>query len=67
MRMTDEQKEYKEYLNRTYPYDSTHNIGKGKNGRYKPNSRPYGDYLWAQDREMFLAGFEEWLKKGKKG
>jgi hypothetical protein len=59
--ITKLQKEYKELLNKTYAVDKT---GKGKNNRYKPNTRLYGDYLWARDKEMFLAGFEQWRRTG---
>ena len=61
-RITREQKQYREYLNKTYGCDKK---GKGRNNRYKPSKRPYGDYLWHCDRDMFIAGFEEWLKNGK--
>lgn len=33
-----------------------------KNGRYEQRTRPYGDYLYAQDREKFEWEYQEWLK-----
>ena len=53
-------KEYREMLNCEHPFNPN-DVGKGKNGRYKPSRRPYGDYLYAADREMFDTGYEEWL------
>ena len=41
------------------------NIGKGTKGNLKPRTRKYGDYLYAQDREMFMVSMEEWLKEQK--
>ena len=32
---------------------------KHKNGRYEQRTRPYGDYLWHQDRERFEVDFQE--------
>ena len=31
-----------------------------KNGRYEQKTRPYGDYLYYQDRERFEMEFYEW-------
>lgn len=44
-------KAYREYLNRTYT-----GVGatKGSRAQCVQKSRPYGDYLYAQDRSMFL-------------
>lgn len=36
-----------------------------RNGRYQQRTRPYGDYLLAQDREKFLVELAEWLPKQK--
>ena len=38
---------------------------KHRNGRFAQRSRPYGDYLYKQDREKFEADFQEWRKQFK--
>lgn len=35
-----------------------------RNGRYRQLKRPYGDYLYAQDREKFLVNLREWIDEG---
>jgi hypothetical protein len=48
-------KRYREFLNAK---------GAGQrhqNNRHHQISRPYGDYLYAQDRDKFLRGMCEWL------
>lgn len=32
-----------------------------KHNRYHQKTRPYGDYLYAQDREKFMVNMREWL------
>lgn len=32
-----------------------------RNGRLRQLTRPYGDYLYAQDREKFMADLRAWL------
>lgn len=49
-------REFRDYLNQTYPAP-TH-----RNGRFHQKTRPYGDYLWFQDREKFEVEYAEWLK-----
>jgi hypothetical protein len=34
-----------------------------KHGRYEQRTRPYGDYLYAQDREKFEVDYAEWLEQ----
>lgn len=51
-------KAYREYLNRAYP-----GVGHGThsyNGQCANKTRPYGDYLYAQDRSMFLNNLADW-------
>lgn len=45
-------KEFRAILNAYIPAGSPLN-GRGQHGRYKPTKRAYGDYLFAQDRDMF--------------
>ena len=59
MSETRTRKEFREHLNREYPAP-TH-----RNGVYRQRSRPYGDYLWHQDREKFEADYREWLAPAK--
>jgi len=50
-------KAYREYLNRAYP-----GVGLGThayNGQCANKSRPYGDYLYAQDRNMFMVNLND--------
>ena len=35
---------------------------KHKNFRFGQRVRPYGDYLYAQDRDMFNENYGRWLK-----
>lgn len=46
-------KDFRAVLNRAFPFDPANNMGRGATGRYRANSRPYGDYLFAQDRGQF--------------
>lgn len=48
-------KEFREYLN-DLPGPNHHH------DRYEQRTRKYGDYLYAQDREKFMADMAEWLK-----
>jgi hypothetical protein len=48
-------KRFREYLN-ALPQTVRH-----RHGPYHQRSRPYGDYLYAQDRERFLVNLREWL------
>jgi hypothetical protein len=36
-------------------------LGKHRHNRYQQRTRPYGDYLWHQDREKFEADYQDWL------
>lgn len=47
-------KAFKDVLNRVYPDPSY------KNGKYHQSTRPYGDYLYSQDKDQFDMLFEEW-------
>ncbi len=33
--------------------------------RYAQLKRPYGDYMYAQDRDKFMVDLREWLEKGQ--
>lgn len=35
------------------------------NGRHHQITRPYGDYLFAQDRDKFMAELSEWLPESE--
>jgi hypothetical protein len=55
-------KAYREYLNGAYPVvegNITHSYAKGTRGNLWPRKRPYGDYLYSQDREMFMIGLKD--------
>ena len=52
-------KRFKEYLNKISEGQPMH-----FNGRYQQRKRPYGDYLYAQDREKFMDDLNEWLSSG---
>ena len=47
-------KAFKEYLNEKFK-DPTY-----RNGKFKQLKRPYGDYLYSQDREQFDMEYEIW-------
>ncbi len=34
-----------------------------RNGMYQQRTRPYGEYLYAQDRDKFNVDYEEWKAK----
>lgn len=55
-------KEFRKFLNKQHPFNKN-DTGKGKNGRYKPTKRGYGDYLYFADREMFDVSYKEWLEE----
>lgn len=38
-----------------------------REGRYRQMKRPYGDYLYAQDRERFMVDLQDWLAEGGMG
>jgi hypothetical protein len=48
-------KAFREYLNSFDDGEPTY-----RNGRYHSTKRAYGDYLYAQDPEMFNVQFKEW-------
>lgn len=50
-------KAFREWLNATYGTDAEY-----RNGRYRQRTRPYGDYVYAQDREMFEHEFAEAMR-----
>jgi hypothetical protein len=50
-------KRFREYLN-NLPQDVPH-----QHGRYRQQTRKYGDYLYFQDREKFMVDLQEWLDK----
>lgn len=45
-------KEFRAILNRAFPFNPNE-VGRGATNRYRANKRPYGDYLFAQDRSQF--------------
>ena len=53
-------KEFKEYLNKNYPFNPD-DTGKGEKGRYRATKRGYGDYLYSADKEMFDHDYQKWL------
>jgi len=54
-------KEFREHLNQKFPFDPE-GPAKGDRNQYKARKRAYGDYLWHQDRGMFEADYQEYLK-----
>lgn len=50
--MTVTNKEFRAILNAAFPFDGK--FAKGSRNQYRPTKRAYGDYLWHQDRGMFL-------------
>ncbi len=60
-------KEFREYLNAQPLGDFGQWAGQSSaTGRVLgPRKRPYGDYLYAQDRAMFDFEFEEWKERQK--
>lgn len=50
-------KMFREQLNKEFPAAKSY-----KNNQYTNRVRPYGDYLYSQDREMFNVNFEDWKK-----
>ena len=52
-------KEYRELLNRQHEEAGSL---KHRHHRYHQRTRPYGDYLYAQDRERFMVNLREWLE-----
>ena len=53
-------KNFKEYLNRIGAEYPNH-----RNGRYHQLIRPYGEYLYHQDREMFDVELNRWIDNGR--
>lgn len=53
-------KAFREELNRS-GYQHSH-----ANNRFGNRKRPYGDYLYAQDREKFEVDYAEWIEKQNK-
>jgi hypothetical protein len=51
-------KKFREVLNKA-------DRGDWRNGAYHQKTRPYGDYLYAQDREKFQIDMMEWIAKGR--
>jgi hypothetical protein len=56
-------KAFREELNRLFPFNPDQNNRHG-NGNYYQTKRPYGDYLYSQDKVMFDLEYERWLKDG---
>lgn len=54
-------KTYREKLNR----DSAGQPNWKHTGNRGQRVRPYGDYLYAADREMFMVGLREWIAEGR--
>lgn len=49
-------KRFREHLNVEYANATLH-----RHNRFQQLSRPYGDYLYSQDRDKFMAELGEWL------
>ena len=67
-------KEFRELLNRENALvmdrenarqanDPARIASKHRNGRYRQVKRLYGDYLYRQDRDKFMADIREWLRE----
>ncbi len=61
--MEKTKKAFRELLNQRDQADLLAGNGRWKNKKRGPVSRFYGDYLYAQDREMFNLEYSEWVKK----
>lgn len=48
---------------RRYLNETCKDLARWKNGRYEQRKRQYGDYLYAQDRPMFLCVYDEHVRK----
>ena len=58
--------QFRRYLNEKFPFNAAEDNSRGAKGsRYGARKRPYGDYLWAADREMFLIEKAEYEKAGR--
>ena len=51
-------KVYRERLNREYASAKHKNYQRVHH--FEQRSRPYGDYLWSQDRDMFEMNYKDW-------
>lgn len=64
-------KMFREYLNKEFPNPdgagSKGAAGLSGKGRYGATKRPYGDYLYACDREMFDMEYRDWISKHRQG
>ncbi len=59
-------KMFREHLNARYPVPEARGTVNAAGPVYGPTKRPYGDYLYAQDRDKFDLEFEEWkVEKAK--
>ncbi len=54
-------KMFRELLNEQFGFKNW------KHNRYQNTKRPYGDYLYAQDRDMFNVNFAEWKSNIESG
>lgn len=54
-------KAYREHLNHEYA-GGQHKNYQGIH-HFEQRSRPYGDYLWNQDRDMFEMNYAEWVEE----
>lgn len=50
-------KTFREELNRDCSGTTNH-----RHGKFAQRTRPYGDYLYAQDREKFNVDYAEWIQ-----
>jgi hypothetical protein len=51
-------KAFREFLNREHATSPKH-----RHARFQQRTRPYGDYLYAQDREMFNVEYADWVRR----
>lgn len=49
-------KRFREYMNAEHANATLH-----RHNRYQQRSRPYGDYLYSQDRDKFMVELDEWM------
>lgn len=54
-------KAFRQHLNQKYGVCSN---PQGDSKNYRPVTRKYGDYLYAQDKDMFNCLYQEWLASG---
>lgn len=66
MKSTASRTAFRRLLNETYPTPGPQYTVEQSRVQRGARVRPYGDYLWHQDREKFEAEYQEWCQRGMK-